>query len=81
MEMETVDAGGTTPESTSRVQAGDAIIEEKGNWAQRLKLAEVRDEVRLLLRGQVRAEYEIEELDGVLQGQQAFIVQIRAGCP
>ena len=42
-----------------------------------LKLAHVRDEVGLLLLAQLRAQHEVEELDGVLQRQQATIVKVR----
>jgi hypothetical protein len=39
--------------------------------------AQVRHQVLLLLRGQLGAEHEVEELDRVLQREQAPVVQIR----
>ena len=42
-----------------------------------LQLPQERDEVGLLLLGQLQLQDEVEELDGVLQGQAAAVVQVR----
>src|SRR5262245_7503253 len=59
--------------STSRIAAPGV----PGWRSERSELAHVGDQIGLLLRGQAQAEDEVEELNGVLQGQRAAVVQIR----